>query len=587
MSKKSKLAAVITGAALAIGGQAAPVFAAALCGDVNNSGGNVASKTCWPAPGDACDATDSVGIAQVAFNGGCPGAGCVASQCGGSGSLQCGDIAKNGSVDIGDYIASLRVASDLPTTTLPCTDLGPTVSCPATKTGSITANEVWPSGCTVFIDGTVLVQGGVTVTIAGGVTVKGKKTSSNGTPSALIFLRGSQVAPGVYTPAKINMTSDAAHPIVMTSDQTAGSRAAADWGGLSLNGAAPVNFAGGEGSCEGLPPGTCNFGGTNPNDSSGQIRFVRIEFSGVIFSPDNELNVLTQNGIGRGTTMEYIQANVGNDDGIEWFGGTVNEKHLVSSATQDDNFDWQIGYTGSVQYGLSIQNASVFSSSGQNGFEADNNEFGYDLLPRSNPNFCNITMIGCRQNSVGPDCGPGGATVTGSGALLRRGTAGKISNTIIMDYPKAGIEITQDETLQQGCVNGTTLKTTEPYLLVRDSILYGNGGGAQQLSSGGTTSPPCTSSQLVGMWQASEGLNITGTNPLPALGATYPASASTDAFFPASPGIAAGAPSCQALNPSFFDSTNYVGAFKAGGSTGAGDNWLVNPSPTWISFVIN
>src|SRR5262249_593098 len=160
--------------------------------------------------------------------------------------------------------------------------------------------------------------------------------------------------------------------------------------------------------------------------------------SGIIFSPDNELNVFTQNGIGRGTTVEYLQANVGNDDGIEWFGGNVNEKHLVSSGAQDDNFDWQIGFTASIQYGLSIHNATICSSSGQNGFEGDNNEFGYDLLPRSNPNFCNMTMIGCRQNAAGPDCGPLGATVTGSGALLRRGTAGKISNAIIMDYPKAG-----------------------------------------------------------------------------------------------------------------------------------------------------
>src|SRR5262249_42620431 len=160
---------------------------------------------------------------------------------------------KNGAVDIGDYIASLRLAAELPTTTTPCTDTGPTIPCGTTKTGSITSNEVWPTGCTTTVDGTVLVQRGVTITIQGGARVEGKKVSSNSTPSALIFLRGDPVSttPLVYTPAKVNMLSDAAHPIIMSSDPLPGSRNAADWGGLVLNGAAPVNFPGGEGSCEG------------------------------------------------------------------------------------------------------------------------------------------------------------------------------------------------------------------------------------------------------------------------------------------------------------------------------------------------
>jgi len=581
MSKKSKLAAMIAGAALAIGGYSSQAFAA-LCGDINNSGNNSAAQKCYPATGDACDSTDAVGLAQVLLAGPCPGIGCIASQCGGLGSANCGDLVADGAINSQDLVASLQLAAGIPPLLQPCTDFGSTIACNSTVSGTITTNQVWPgAGCVTTVDGTTLVARGVTITIEGGAIVKGVKGAA--TPSALIFLRGDPVAPGVYTPAKINTLSSDTDPIVMTSNQTSPGKAPADWGGLVLNGAAPVNFAGGEGSCEGLSPGVCNFGGQNPNDSSGQLRYTRIEFSGVIFSPDNELNVLTQNGVGRGTTIEYVQANVGNDDGIEYFGGTVNGNHLVSTATQDDNFDWQIGWTGSVQFGLSIQNATIFSASGQNGFEGDNNEFGFDLLPRSNPNFCNMTMIGCRQNSgfPGTDC-----TGTGSGALLRRGTAGKISNSILMDYRKAGIEINQDETLQQGCLNGTTLKTTEPYLLVRDSIVYNNGGGAQQISSGSVVSPPCTVAQLVGMWQASEGLNVTATNPLPALSGTYPSTASTDQFFPASPGIADGAPDCEALNSSVFESAPYIGAFEPGGSTAGGDNWLVTPGG-WISFGIN
>jgi hypothetical protein len=226
---------------------------------------------------------------------------------------------------------------------------------------------------------------------------------------------------------------------------------------------------------------------------------------------------------------------------------------------------------------LSIQNATVFSASGQNGFEGDNNEEGFDLLPRSNPNFCNMTMIGCLQNAGGSCSG------TGSGALLRRGTAGKISNTIIMDYPKAGIELNHDQTMQQGCTDHTHLKTTEPALRVQDTILYGNGGGAQQLSSGSLTSPPCTASELVGMWQATEGLNITATNPLPSIGATYP-TVVDNRYFPASGGDADGAPDCKDLKSDVYDSAPYIGAFVPGGGTP--QNWLVTPG-NWISFAIN
>jgi hypothetical protein len=140
--------------------------------------------------------------------------------------------------------------------------------------------------------------------------------------------------------------------------------------------------------------------------------------------------------------------------------------------------------------------------------------------------------------------------------------------------------------MQQGCTNATTLKSVEPVLRVQDSIVYNNGGGAQQLSSGSLVSPPCTAAQLVGMWQATEGLNITGTNPLPALAATYPTTANTDQFFPVAAGIADGAPDCSSLNASFFEPVDYIGAFVPGGTTAGGDNWLATPG-NWISFAIN
>jgi hypothetical protein len=546
MTKSRKLAGAILGAALAMAGAASQAFATAACGDINNSGG-------------APDSIDSVGLAQVVLAGGTP----VASHCGSSGTLQCGDLVDDNVINTQDLVASLQLAAGIETLLLPCTGFGPTLACGTTVSGSITSNQQWPAGCDTIIDGTVLVTNGAVVTVQAGATVKGKKTSTDLSPSALVFKRGT----------KINAAGTAALPIVMTSDQSPGSRLKGDWGGLTLLGSAPVNFPGGEGGCEGLPPGTCNFGGNEPNDSSGQVRFTRIEFSGVTFGADNELNVFSLNGVGRGTTIDHVQANVGDDDGIEWFGGTVNGKYLVATSARDDLFDWQIGWTGAVQFGLGYQNAAISDSTGRNGFESDNNEGGFNLLPRSNPDICNVTVIGCVRQTCGS---------TGAGANLRRGTAGKIANTILMDFPSAGLDLDNDETLARGCTNSTTLNTTEPVLRVQDTILHNNGGGALQ-TIGSTTAPNCTPAQLAGMWDSTEGLNVTATNPLPSITGTFP-TAVDNRYFPSSGGEADGAPDCEALNPAVFDSAPYIGAFEPGGGTP--ENWLVTTGG-WISFAVN
>jgi hypothetical protein len=379
--------------------------------------------------------------------------------------------------------------------------------------------------------------------------------------------------------SKINAAGTAGSPIVMTSDQAPGARGVGDWGGLSLLGAAPTNFPGGEGAAEGLPPGSANFGGSQPNDSSGQVRFTRIEFSGVEFSTDNELNVFTMNGVGRGTTIDHVQANVGFDDCIEWFGGTVRSKYLVASGCRDDLFDWQIGYTGATQFGLAYQNGSIASGGGRNGFEADNNENGFNNLPRSNPDFCNMTVVGCVQQGCGS---------TGSGANLRRGTAGKIANSIIMDWPDAALDLDNDETMANACTNSTTLKATEPALRVQDSIMYNSGPGGTDYAIGSGASP-CSAAQAYGLWVANTGLTpaegVAGTNPLTGITASYP-TVVDDRYFPVGGGIADNAPDCSLVEPGFFESAPYVGAFVPGGSTGGGDNWL-STAGGWISFAIN
>jgi len=553
MTTMRKTAVALAGAMLLALGAAQDARAAA-CGDINNSGG-------------APDAIDSAGLAAVVLNGGVT----VASHCGNLGTLQCGDLVATGTINSGDLVASLQTAVGLEPLLQICTGFGPVLPCNSTVSGTVTSNQQWPAGCNTFVDGTVLVTNNAVVTMQAGAVVRGRKASTDGTPSALVFTANS----------KVNAPGTAAAPIVMTSDQGVGLRAKEDWGGLVMLGQAPVNFPGGTGACEGLPPGTCNFGGNNAADNNGLLRYVRVEFCGRELSPDNELNCLTMNGLGSTTSIDFVQANQGSDDGHEWFGGTVNAKHLVTTNMGDDMLDWQIGWTGNLQFALAHMNIAQIDGTGSNGIEADNNEFGFNNLPRSNPNVCNATMIGCVQQ--GAACAIVGGTTGGQGANLRRGTAGKIGNSIIMDFRVAGLDIDNDETINQGCTNSTTLKTTEPVLRVQDSILFNNGAAGTNQTIGSTSGANnCTPAQLAGLWAATEGLLITGTNPLPSVTGIYPAAVS-NIYVPVDGGIADDAPDCADLNPAFFDPAPYVGAFDP---NVGGVNWLSTPGG-WISYAVN
>jgi hypothetical protein len=549
MKKNGSLVAAALGAMLLVAGSAASAFAAAACGDINNSGLPV-------------NAVDCNAIATVILNGGTP----VGSHCDGAGTLACGDIVSDGVINTQDLVACLQMSVGIDTLLAPCTGFGPTLACGTDVKGAITTNQVWPSGCDTFVDGTVVLDDDAVVTIQAGATVKGKKSSFDGSPSVIVVSRGS----------KINAAGNAAAPIVMTSDQPAGSRLVQDWGGLVLLGSAPTNFPGGEGNSEGLPPGTAIFGGNDPNDSSGVIRYVRIEFSGVPFGPDNELNVLTQDGVGRGTTMDHIQANRGFDDCFEWFGGTVREKYLVASGCQDDNFDWQIAWRGALQFGLTVQDPDA---NGDSGYECDNNEFGENNLPRSNPVTCNTTMIGDRQY---------GSIDGGAGIRYRRGTAGTISNAIITGWATSGIRVDDNNTMQNACTGPATLGTsTDDYLQVRDTYVYNSGSTGLIQMKPDNSLVPCTADQLYDMWHTSLGVEpangVAGTDPLPNLTITYPTVVDAR-YFPDENGEADNAPDCKAQLPDFFDSAPYLGAFDP--KNNPGGNWLVTPGG-WISFNTN
>ncbi len=303
--------------------------------------------------------------------------------------------------------------------------------------GRFTNNLVLTSDAHWVLRGAVFIDEPGTITIQPGTRVVGE-TATAGT---LIVERG----------AKIFADGTADAPIVFTSDQPIGQRGRGDWGGLIINGRAPVNLPGGVGIGEG---DTGVYGGNDPDDNSGILRYVRVEFAGIEFSPDNELNGIAFQGVGRGTIVDHIQVSFNKDDGIEMFGGTVDIKRVVLTGIADDSIDWTFGWRGRLQFAVVQQRGD----DADRGIEADNNANNNDLLPRSKPTLYNITLIGDPDFNEGPE--------STQGMILREGTAGIIRNFIVMGFKSDGIRVANTSTLAQ-VANGE--------LSVRHGIVFQNG----------------------------------------------------------------------------------------------------------------
>lgn len=294
-------------------------------------------------------------------------------------------------------------------------DIDPAPTGPQTISGNITTNTTWKAGGTYVLSGFVYVDNNAVLTIEPGTIIKGDRA----TKGSLI------IKPG----AKIVAVGTQDKPIVFTSNQPAGQRAAGDWGGLVILGKAPVNKT--PAVIEGENVST--FGGTDPTDNSGQLKYVRIEFAGIAFETDREINGLTFGGVGSGTQVDYVQVSYSGDDAFEWFGGTVNAKHLIAYRTLDDDFDTDNGYSGMVQYGLIIRDPKVADQAGDsNAFESDNDASGSEAMPKTSARFANITAT----------IAPGTLDSKYRSALrLRRSTELKIYNSVFAAPFPNGLEL--------------------------------------------------------------------------------------------------------------------------------------------------
>ena len=281
--------------------------------------------------------------------------------------------------------------------------------------GPITQNTIWDKDTTYILKGVIYVKNGVNLTIQPGTTILGDKA----TKGTLVITRGSKLfAEGTPT-----------QPIVFTSAQPDSMRSYGDWGGLVILGNATINVPGGTATIEGgLLGSDAVYGGSNDDDNSGILRYLRIEYAGIAYQPNSELNALTFGGVGRGTIVENIQISYSGDDAFEWFGGTVNCKHLVAYKTWDDDFDTDFGYRGMVQFGLVIRDHQIADQSQSNSFESDNDGTGTTNSPQTAPVFSNITVVGPKQFGTP-------AILYRRAMHLRRNTSISIYNSIFIGFP--------------------------------------------------------------------------------------------------------------------------------------------------------
>ena len=301
-------------------------------------------------------------------------------------------------------------------------------------TGDIAADTHWTADQHYLLSGYVYVTSGHTLTIDAGTIIKGDKA----TKGALI------IEPG----AKIIAIGTAAKPIIFTSNQPKGSRNYGDWGGVILCGKAVTNWAtaaftdgqqhtgtvpAGQGQVEGGP--RTLYGGTDDTDNSGTMQYCRIEFGGVAFSQDNEINGLTFCGVGSGTTIDHIQVSFAGDDSYEWFGGAVNAKYLIAHRGLDDDFDTDNGFQGKVQFAIGLRDPNVADQSGSKGFESDSYQ-GTAPYNAASPRptaalFSNVTLVGgvINPNSTAYD------PQFVSGIHLRKGSQLQAANSVVIAHP--------------------------------------------------------------------------------------------------------------------------------------------------------
>lgn len=438
-----------------------------------------------------------------------------------------------------------------------------------TKTGSLTVSETWTAGNVYLLRGFVNVKPGVVITIQPGTIIKGGTVDEDPTGSK----RGGTLI--VEQGARLEAVGTAQQPIVFTSNRAAGSRKSGDWGGVVLIGKAPHNRPASQSAEGGIGIQLGAF--TESTDNSGSLRYVRIEFGGIALTSEanSEINGLTMYGVGSGTTIDHVQVSYSGDDSFEWFGGTVNAKYLVAFRGFDDDFDTDWGYTGKVQFGVSLRDPQVADQSSSNCFESDNFNSGENAggvaltanngLPLTQPTFANISgFLTSGTPSTASTSGTGGSGPYQSAMHLRRNTAISIINSVFVGWPE-GLRL--DGTTTGTLNNASTGALSVEGVTVANSLTAVRGAGnitndqaTAYFSLAARKNTVIASSDLASLLLNANSFSLTAPSFLP--GTSSPLL------------VSANAATGGKLSDSFFTSAPYRGAFNGT------DNWLSG----WTNF---
>jgi hypothetical protein len=408
-------------------------------------------------------------------------------------------------------------------------------------TGSITSNTTWTNDKRYILHQFVGVQGPAVLTIQPGTVIYG------GDGQATLFIQKG---------AKIMAEGTERRPIIFTSPQRTGLRAQKDWGSLVVLGNAPVNVPGGSGFLEGLPSQPqYSFGGSDPDETSGLLKYVRLEFGGFEIATNQEINGLTLAGVGRGTVIDYIEVLHNKDDCVEWFGGTARAKHILGINCADDALDTDNGNQMMVQYAAFIKRGDYDEGDSNIFAEADNDANGSANTPVSHQIVYNVTAV--RAKTLGTDTG-------NYGAVLRRNTEGEYRNVISFGSRLAPVDLRDTATI----ANANAGK-----LLVDNSILFGD------FSDAAFPGRPAGEGQTTRDFLFTTNKNNRSIDPMLAIGTptvvkTYmpdlsplPDSPALDAAYVAHP-----------PDNGFFEQVDFIGA------VGPGRNWILTG---WANFSDN
>ena len=449
--------------------------------------------------------------------------------------------------------------------------------------GRIIQNLTLKSQFTYKLRGLVYVTNGAILTIQPGTKIVGE-LNRNG---ALIICRG----------AKIIADGTAANPIIFTSEAATPQRG--DWAGLVLLGQAPTNssFNGTDGVGE-IEGGINNADGlglyglglsSNVADNSGILRYVRIEYAGYAFLPDKEINGLTFAGVGNQTIIDNVQVSYANDDSFEWFGGTVNCKHLIAYRGLDDDFDTDNGYSGKVQFGIGLRDSAVADISKSEAFECDNDANGSTrttiLTPiaasANNPTpivpvktsaiFCNMTAIGPKATATSV-----GNSLFLAGAQLRRNCEESIVNSIFVGWNGGSVNgllidgskgTPTDLNLVGYTPPGGSSTSSSVLLNFSNNIIAGTTSNAVSYAASSTNSTGSNTASILAWVNNSSNANtITANNSDVGLGAPF--NYVTPDFNPTSA-------TAMAATGASFTSSRLVGftAVNYRGACAVGDTW--------------